>query len=74
MRGSLTVMTLGAVAAVLLVLSLASGATVASDGRLIEPFWAIALGTLTLTSTGIVGLTLLFRAVRRRSACGRGDC
>jgi hypothetical protein len=64
----------GAAGCVLLLLTAVSHATVAEDGRLIEPFGAIALGTLALTGAGLVGLGLLFGEVRRRSTCGRGGC
>jgi hypothetical protein len=73
-RGTLAIASLGAVGAVLLGLSALSGATVAADGTLIEPFAAIALATLALTIAGVVGLTLAFREVRRRSTCGRDGC
>lgn len=73
-RGALTLAVLGGTAAVLLGLFALSGSTVAADGTLVEPFWMLALGMLALTATGLVGLVLLFRSVRRRSTCGRGDC
>lgn len=73
-RGALTLAVLGGSAAVLLGLFALSGSTVAADGTLVEPFGMLALGMLALTATGLVGLVLLFRSVRRRSACGRGDC
>ena len=72
--GTLTLMTLGAAGAVLVGLFAMSEATVAADGTLTEPFWALALGTLALTAAGLVGLGLLFRSVRRRSTCERGGC
>lgn len=72
--GLLTLATLGASGAVLLGLFAVSEVTVAADGTLTEPFWALALGTLALTGAGLVGLGLLFRSVRRRSICGRGGC
>ena len=43
-------------------------ATVAADGTLTEPFWALALGTLSLTAACLVALGLLFLSVRRRCA------
>ena len=64
--GLLTVATLGAAGAALLSFFAVSEATVAADGTLTEPFWALALGTLTLTAAGLVGLGLLFLSVRRR--------
>lgn len=73
-RGALTVATLGATGAVLLLLFALSGATVAADGTLVEPFALLALGTIALTGAGLVGLGLMFRSVRRRSTCGRGGC
>ena len=77
-RGSgalrLTVATLGATGAVLLALSTLSGATIAADGTLVEPFGLLALGTIALTGAGVVGLALMFRSLRRRSTCGRGGC
>jgi hypothetical protein len=73
-RGRLALASLGAVGGVLLVLFAASDVTVAADGTLNEPFWALALGTLALTAAGVLGLTLTFRAVRRGSTCGRGGC
>ena len=72
--GPLTVITLGSMGAVLLVLFTLSGATVAEDGTLVEPFWALALGMFTITGAGTVGLGLLFRSVRRNSSCGRDGC
>ena len=71
---ALTVVTLGATSAVLLVLFALSGATVAADGTLVEPFGLLALGTLALTGAGLVGLAVMFRNVRQRSTCGRGGC
>jgi hypothetical protein len=59
---------------VLLALFALSGSTVAADGTLVEPFWALALGMLALTSAGVVGLVVFFRGVRRRSTCGRDGC
>lgn len=73
-RGALTVGTLAALGAVLLTLFGLSGATVAADGTLVEPFGLLALGTIALTAAGLVGLGLLFRSVRRASTCGRGGC
>ena len=73
-RGGLTLATLAATGAVLLLLFGLSGATVAADGTLMEPFWLLALGTIALTAAGIVGLGLMFRGVRRHSTCGRGGC
>ena len=73
-RGALAVGTLAALGAVLLALFGLSGATVAADGTLVEPFGLLALGTLALTASGLVGLGLLFRSVRRASTCGRGGC
>jgi len=73
-RGMLALASFAAVAAVVLGLALLAGATVAADGRLIEPFAAIALSTLALTGAGIIGLGLAFREVRRRSTCGRDGC
>jgi hypothetical protein len=73
-RGALALGMAGGVGAVLLALFALSGSTVAADGTLVEPFALLALGTLTLTGVGLVGLGLLFRDVRRRSTCGRGGC
>ena len=73
-RGTLTVATLVATGAVLLLLATLSGATVTEDGTLVEAFWAIALGMFALTAAGLGGLALLFREVRRRSTCGRDGC
>jgi len=73
-RGLLALATLGALGAVLLGLFALSDATVAADGTLTEPFWALALGMFALTGAGLVGLGLMFRGVRRRSTCGRGGC
>ena len=65
--GLLTVATLGAAGAALLSLFAVTEATVAADGTLTEPFWALALGMLALTAAGLVGLGLLFLRVRRRT-------
>ena len=65
--GLLTLATLGAAGAALLSLFAVTEATVAADGTLTEPFWALALGTLALTAAGLVGLGLLFLSVRRRT-------
>jgi hypothetical protein len=73
-RGALLLASTAAVGAVLLGLSALAGATVAPDGRLVEPFAAVALGMLALTGAGLAGLVLTFREVRRRSTCGRGGC
>ena len=73
-RGALLLATLAATGAVLLLLSGLSGATVAADGTLVEPFAPVAIGTIALTGAGVVGLGLLFRSTRRRSTCGRGGC
>jgi len=73
-RGSLAVMSLAAVGATLLALFALSGATVAADGQLIEPFGALALGTVALTGAGLFGLARMFGSVRRSSTCGRGGC
>lgn len=73
-RLGLTVATPGAAGAVLLLLFGMSGATVAADGTLIEPFGLLALGTIALTGAGLIGLGLMFRGVRRRSTCGSGGC
>ena len=73
-RGGLTLATLGATGAVLLLLSALSGATVSADGTLVEPFGLLVIGTVALTGAGLVGLALMFRSVRRRSTCGRGGC
>lgn len=72
--GLLALATLGAAGAVLLGLFAVSEVTVAADGTLTEPFWALALGTLALTGAGLVGLVLLFRSVLSRIRCGRGGC
>ena len=56
----------GAAGAALLSLFAVTEATVAADGTLTEPFWALALGMLALTAAGLVGLGLLFLRVRRR--------
>jgi hypothetical protein len=73
-RGSLTLMSLAAVGVTLLALFALSGATVAADGQLIEPFGALVLGTVALTGLGLFGLARMFGAVRRSSTCGRGGC
>ena len=73
-RGLLAAVTAAASAAVLLALFAVADVTVAPDGTLHEPFWALALGMLALTAAGVIGLALAFRAVRRRSTCGRGGC
>jgi len=73
-RGALTLTTLAAVGAVLLLLAAVSGATVATDGRLIEPFGVLAVGTIALTGAGLIGLARMFSSVRRSSTCGRGGC
>ena len=64
--GLLTVATLGAAGAALLSLFAVTEATVAGDGTLTEPFWALALGTLSLTAACLVGLGLLILRVWRR--------
>jgi len=73
-RGSLTLMSLAAVGVTLLALFALSGATVASDGQLVEPFGALAVGTIALTGLGLFGLARIFSSVRRSSTCGRGGC
>ena len=73
-RGGLALAMLGATSAVLLLLLVLSGVTVAPDGTLVEPFGLLALGTIALTGAGLVGLGMMFRSVRRRSTCGRGGC
>lgn len=73
-RGALTAVTTAATGAVLLALFALADVTVAPDGTLQEPFWALALGTLALTAAGVIGLVLTFSAVRRRSTCGRDGC
>lgn len=73
-RGLLALAMLAGTGAVLLLLSIASGSTVAADGTLVESFGALALGTLALTGAGLAGLGLLFRDVRRNSTCGRDSC
>jgi ferric-dicitrate binding protein FerR (iron transport regulator) len=73
-RGLLALALLAGVGAVLLLLYAASGSTVAADGTLTEAFGMLALGTLSLTGAGLVGLALLFRDVRRSSPCGREGC
>ena len=65
--GLLTLATLGAAGAALLSFFAVTDATVAADGTLTEPFWALALGTLALTAACLVGLGLLFLRVRRRT-------
>ena len=72
--GLLTVVTGAAAGAVLLTLFALADVSVAADGTLQEPFWALALGTLALTAAGVVGLVVAFGAVRRRSTCGREGC
>ena len=73
-RGTLALTMVAAVGTVLLALSALSSATVASDGQLIEPFAALALGTIALTGAGLFGLMRMFSSVRRSSTCGRGGC
>lgn len=73
-RAGLALAILGSLGTVLLGLYAVSGAAVAPDGTLTEPFWALALGTLALTSAGTFGLGWLFLGIRRRSTCGRGGC
>jgi hypothetical protein len=73
-RGLLALAVLGTSGAVLLLLFAVSGSTVSADGTLVEPFGALALGTLMLTGSGLVGLGWLFRTVRRTSTCSRGSC
>ena len=73
-RGLLLAVTAAATGAVLLTLFALADVSVAPDGTLQEPFWALALGTLALTAAGVVALVLAFGAVRRRSTCGRGGC
>ena len=73
-RAALALAMLGGVGAVLLGFAAVAGATVAPDGTLTEPFWALALGTLALTAAGTFGLGWLFLGIRRRSACARGRC
>lgn len=73
-RGPLTAVTAAATGAVLLALFALADVSVAPDGTLQEPFWALALGTLALTTAGVVALVLAFGAVRRRTTCGRGGC
>lgn len=72
--GVLTAVSLAAAGAVLLGLFALADVSVAEDGTLVEPFGLLALGTFTLTAAGLTGLVLAFRAVRRRSTCGRGGC
>lgn len=73
-RAPLALAMLGGTGLVLMGLFAASEATVAADGTLTEPFWALALGTLALTTAGILGLGWLFLGIRRRGACGRDGC
>jgi len=73
-RGALATAMLAAIGAVLLVLFALSGSTVAADGTLVEPFAVLASGTLALVGAGLLGLVLMFRDIRRRSTCGRGNC
>lgn len=73
-RGTLAAAVLGAVGAVLVALYAFSSVTVAADGRLIEPFGALALGMLALTGAGIFGLARMFSSMRRARTCGRGGC
>lgn len=73
-RAGLALAILGGLGTVLLGLYAVSGAAVAPDGTLTEPFWALALGTLALTAAGTFGLGWLFLGIRRRSTCGRGGC
>jgi hypothetical protein len=73
-RGSLTLLSLAAVGVTLLALLALSGATVAADGQLIEPFGALAVGTIALTGLGLFGLARMFGTVRRSSTCGSGGC
>jgi len=73
-RGLLAASMIAGVGAVLLLLFVASGSTVAADGTIVESFGALALGMLALTGAGVVGLSLLFRDVRRNSTCGRDGC
>ena len=73
-RAALALAILGGVGTVLLGLFAAADSAVAPDGTLTEPFWALALGTLALTTAGTLGLGWLFLGIRRRSACARGRC
>lgn len=73
-RAPLALAMLGGTGLVLMGLFAASEATVAADGTLTEPFWALALGTLALTTAGVLGLGWLFLGIRRRGACGRDGC
>jgi hypothetical protein len=73
-RGALTLRTIGPVGAVLVALHALSGAIVTSDGRLVGPFGALALGTVLLTVAGLTALARMFGGVRRSSTCGRGGC
>jgi len=73
-RGRLTLATSAAVGLVLVLLAAASGAIVADDGTLVEPFGALALGSVLLTGAGLAALVRMFRSVRSGSSCGRGAC
>ena len=73
-RAALALAVLGGTGLALMGLFAASEATVTADGTLTEPFWALAVGTLALTTAGTLGLGWLFLGIRRRGACGRGDC
>lgn len=72
--GLLIVVALAAAGSVLLALFALAEVSVAEDGTLVEPFGLLALGMLALLAAGLTGLALTFRAVRRRSICGRGNC
>lgn len=73
-RALLLLALLGAAAAVLLGLTAASRALVATDGTLAGPFRGVALATLALTTLGLVGLTRQFRRNRQNGACGADRC
>lgn len=72
--GLLIVVALAAAGSVLLALFALAEVSVAEDGTLVEPFGLLALGMLALLAAGLTGLALTFRAARRRSICGRGNC
>lgn len=73
-RGRFAATLLGAMGSVLVALYALSSVTVTADGRIVEPFGALALGMLVLTGAGLFGLARMFGSVRRSSTCGRGGC
>lgn len=73
-RGALALVMLASIGAVLLLLTVASGALVGEGGTLNVPSGVLGAGTLVLSGAGLAGLARLYGGVRRASPCGRDGC